>query len=64
MQLLLAKNEVNIISLAVILGGQTQAEAMGFKHLDPEEQNARSSLYFVISGLNTRKGHLLNIKMF
>ncbi len=49
MQLLLAKNQVNKTSLAAILRGQTQAEATGFKHLAPEEQNARSMFYFEIS---------------
>ena len=49
MQLLLAKNQVNKTSLAAILRGQTQAEAMDLKHLAPEKQNAGSSFYFDIS---------------
>ncbi len=39
-----------MISLAAILGGHKQAKEMGFKFLAPEEQNARSSLYFEING--------------
>ena len=35
--------------MAAMQGGQIQAKAMGLKHLASEEQNARSSLYFVIS---------------
>ncbi len=44
-----AKNEVNIISLAAILGGQAQAEAIGFNI--QKQQNSRFSLYFEIIGL-------------
>ena len=50
MQLSLAKNQVNVISLAAILEGQTQAEAISFKYLALERKNARSSHYFEISG--------------
>ncbi len=44
-----------MISLADILGDQLQAEAIGFKHLAPEQTNALSSLYFEISGSGQRR---------
>ncbi len=50
MQLLLAKNQVNIISLAAILGGQVQAEAMASIIWLLEQDYVRCSLYFQISG--------------
>ena len=53
MQLLLAKNEVNTFSLAAILGGQVQAEAIGLNVLLHQSKNARSSRYFEISAWST-----------
>ncbi len=47
----------NMISLAAILGGQTQAQAIGFNIWIQRQQHARSSFYFEISVCN---GPLLN----
>ena len=44
------KNTGNIISLAAMLGGQVNFEAIGFKIWIKEQQNAQSSLNFEISG--------------
>ncbi len=38
LQLLLTENQVNIISLVAIFGGQVQAKAIGFKHLPAEKK--------------------------
>ncbi len=51
MQLLLAKNTGNIISLAPILECQTQAKEMGLNISMQKQHHAQSSLYFEISAL-------------
>ncbi len=51
MQLSLAKNQVNLISLAAMFVGQKQADTIDFKVILKEQQNARSSFNFEISGI-------------
>ena len=54
-QLLLAKNQTNIISLVAIFVGQTQAGANRLQHLNPETTECSTSLYFEISDGNVQQ---------